>query len=524
MPFNGNGVYSLPAGNPVVANTTASSTVHNNTNSDIATALTNCVTKDGQSTPTANIPLGGFKLTNVGAATSVSDAVIASQIQNNGLTNLSSVSNTNTITATVTPVPSAYATGQVFTFEPANNNTGAATINISSLGAKDIYLNNAPLAADVLIAGQPVVIRYNGTQFEIIGKADFASLNAASQTFAGNVSINGNTTLGDAFSDTVTINAQAWSVPNGFAVNTDELIFDTRGNIGLAAIPSSWSSATAFQVDVGSVWNFNAADNIFIGCNYYYDGTDRRYINSAFATEYLQDCSTGVHTWSRASSGTAGNVATLTESARITPDGFFKASNTGSYSGGATGTFHEITTSISGNYIGRSYQTSIDPFGWDLAYTGATTNGTGNEFIRTRDATSTRFVLRSNGGIANYQANDVNLSDEREKTNINLAKNYLKTICSIPVKTFNYIDQNLKYDGGLTLGVIAQEVQSVAPELVHESNWGTKEEPKNRLSIYQTDLQYALMKSIQELKEINDAQKDTIEALTARIEALEAKQ
>jgi DNA-directed RNA polymerase subunit L len=46
-----------------------------------------------------------------------------------------------------------------------------------------------------------------------------------------------------------------------------------------------------------------------------------------------------------------------------------------------------------------------------------------------------------------------------------------------------------------------------------ESNWGTKDEPKMRLSIYQTDLQYALMKSIQELKAELDEAKAEIAAL-----------
>ena len=110
--------------------------------------------------------------------------------------------------------------------------------------------------------------------------------------------------------------------------------------------------------------------------------------------------------------------------------------------------------------------------------------------------------VRSNGGIANYSANDVNLSDRREKTNFAPAKSYLDTICAIPVQTFNYIDQNMEEDPGLTLGVVAQDVQAVAPELVMESNWGTEEEPKMRLSIYQTDLQYALMKCIQEQQAI----------------------
>ena len=68
----------------------------------------------------------------------------------------------------------------------------------------------------------------------------------------------------------------------------------------------------------------------------------------------------------------------------------------------------------------------------------------------------------------------------------------------------------------MTLGVVAQDVQAVAPELVTESNWGNEEEPKMRLSIYQTDLQYALMKCIQELKVIVDAQAVEIAALKAK--------
>lgn len=75
MPFNGTGTFSLVAGNPVVTGTNISSTVQNNTMSDVATALTNCVTRDGQSPATSNIPMGGFKLTGLAAATTAGDAV-----------------------------------------------------------------------------------------------------------------------------------------------------------------------------------------------------------------------------------------------------------------------------------------------------------------------------------------------------------------------------------------------------------------------------------------------------------------
>jgi len=147
------------------------------------------------------------------------------------------------------------------------------------------------------------------------------------------------------------------------------------------------------------------------------------------------------------------------------------------------------------------------PYGLQIWYTGSSPNDTTKQFFYCEDTTAKRVEFRSNGGLANYSANNVNLSDRREKTNFAPAKSYLDVICAIPVQTFNYIDQNLETDDGLTLGVVAQDVQAVAPELVMESDWGTKEEPKMRLSIYQTDLQYALMKALQELKAEFDAYK-----------------
>lgn len=40
---------------------------------DFASAMTLCLTRNGQNSPTANIPMAGFKLTNVGAGTSAED-------------------------------------------------------------------------------------------------------------------------------------------------------------------------------------------------------------------------------------------------------------------------------------------------------------------------------------------------------------------------------------------------------------------------------------------------------------------
>ena len=74
MPYNGSGTFTLPAGNPVVTGTTISSTINNNTNSDLANGLSNAVTRNGQSPPTANLPMGNFKLTGLAAGTTAGDS------------------------------------------------------------------------------------------------------------------------------------------------------------------------------------------------------------------------------------------------------------------------------------------------------------------------------------------------------------------------------------------------------------------------------------------------------------------
>jgi len=185
----------------------------------------------------------------------------------------------------------------------------------------------------------------------------------------------------------------------------------------------------------------------------------------------------------------------------------------GTTSGGGERLYVTQSASSSTAFFLNNNGTAANQYGIVVKLNGDPNNT--NHMVQCLGGATERATIRANGGLANYSANNVNLSDRREKTNFAPAKSYLDVICAIPVQTFNYIDQNLEEDSGLTLGVVAQDVQAVAPEMVMESNWGTEEEPKMRLSIYQTDLQYALMKCIQE-------QQALITQLTARITALES--
>lgn len=78
MPFNGAGTFVPPSStfNPAVPATDIDASDWNALLADLATGLSTTITKDGQTTPTANIPLGGFKLTGVGSPSTSGDALI----------------------------------------------------------------------------------------------------------------------------------------------------------------------------------------------------------------------------------------------------------------------------------------------------------------------------------------------------------------------------------------------------------------------------------------------------------------
>lgn len=174
MPRDGSGNYTLPTGNPVVTNTVISSNGWANpTLSDIASALTSSISKDGQTTPTADLTMGNFKLRNLAAAIARTDAVNAGQVQDGTLTVLSSVSGTDTITASSAPAITAYTAGQQFSLISAGiNATRVVTLNINALGAKNVMKMGpnglVQLSPGDIQSGQIVDVYYDGTQFQLI--------------------------------------------------------------------------------------------------------------------------------------------------------------------------------------------------------------------------------------------------------------------------------------------------------------------------------------------------------------------
>lgn len=76
---------------------------------------------------------------------------------------------TDTYAISVTPAPTAYVTGQVFRVKADVANTGAATLNVNSLGAKTIKKSyNSDLVTGDILASQIFEVIYDGTNFQLI--------------------------------------------------------------------------------------------------------------------------------------------------------------------------------------------------------------------------------------------------------------------------------------------------------------------------------------------------------------------
>jgi len=99
------------------------------------------------------------------------------------------------------------------------------------------------------------------------------------------------------------------------------------GNIGIGATPCAWAAPTAGKViqlgNRASLFSYNT-NTLDLATNFYFDGGDYRYIQSAYATLLRSDSSDGTFVFYNAASGTAGGVVSLNERMRITSAGNVK--------------------------------------------------------------------------------------------------------------------------------------------------------------------------------------------------------
>ena len=317
MARNGSGVYSLPAGNPVVTGTVISSTWANNTLNDLGNAMTASLAYDGQTTPVANLPMGGYIHTGVGNALLRTSYPAAGQVQDGTITYLTSVSGTDTITATAPLSMTAYAAGQSFRFIAAGaNTTTSVTININGIGAKNITKNGTTaLAIGDIISGSVVTINYDGTQFQVSGVAAASLLGLAN----------------------------TWTATNTFSATTGIIV---NGKIGigtasplakLAVVGTGYSpnitltdaSTVAWDTSTGQTATFT-----FVSSNRTM-GAPTNLVNGAFyALAVIQNAGSNTLTWDSVFKWTGGSAPTLSTAASAKDYFVFRSDGTNLYEQG----------------------------------------------------------------------------------------------------------------------------------------------------------------------------------------------
>jgi hypothetical protein len=132
-----------------------------------------------------------------------------------------------------------------------------------------------------------------------------------------------------------------------------------------------------------------------------------------------------------------------------------------------------------------------------------------------------KFRVADSGNVTNTNNSYGATSDIKLKENIVDATPKLSKLNQVRVVNYNFIGSTDKQ-----LGVVAQELEQIFPLMVEDSP--DKDAEGNILETTTKSVKYSvfvpmLIKAIQELKAINDQQAETINALTARIVALEAK-
>jgi len=139
--------------------------------------------------------------------------------------------------------------------------------------------------------------------------------------------------------------------------------------------------------------------------------------------------------------------------------------------------------------------------GMQLRVTAGTANAANKYFLQGDDNGNTRVELRTDGSI--YSSYYTITSDERLKENIEDCEPMLEKLKQVRIVDFDW-KENAGPEGRQR-GVIAQEIESIFPELIHQ--------PKEYKEFKKTEMTPILVKAIQE-------QQEQIEALQSEINTL----
>ena len=175
MSRNGSGVYTIPSNSlrPAVDGTTIDTSDFNDFISDLETAMSASIAKDGQTTITANLPMATYRHTGVGDGSARTDYAALGQLQDNKVGWVAAGGTVDAITATYSPIVTAVADGQLLAFRASGANTSATpTFSPNGLTARTIVKSGGQAleTGDIPRANYECLVRYYAasTRWELL--------------------------------------------------------------------------------------------------------------------------------------------------------------------------------------------------------------------------------------------------------------------------------------------------------------------------------------------------------------------
>lgn len=247
---------------------------------DIATALTASLAKDGQTVPTANLPMGGYKLTGVGNGSARTDYAAMGQVQDGKVNWVDGGGTADAITATYSPVITALVDGQVCNVRAtAANATTTPTFAPNGLTARTIVKagGGALVAGNISADGHELILRYDltNTRWELLNPVETATtlavLPKAGGTMTGDITMSG----ASIFDANASIAAHAttmdpWSLGNYVTLTGGAVTFTALANAPQAGAEVElymnaahvWTDGAVFEVDGDANWTAEAGDRV----------------------------------------------------------------------------------------------------------------------------------------------------------------------------------------------------------------------------------------------------------------------
>ena len=278
---------------------------------------------------------------------------------------------------------------------------------------------------------------------------------------------------GDAGAGDVTVNVQ------------NRLVLDSSGNVGVGT--SSPAQKLHVEKDGSAVATFRTSNNDSSGgielCGKNSSGTIQPfYIQSGTSSEL------------KFSQGTSGIQRMMIDSS-----GNVLVGTTSAFGISSAGNMHIAGSNFSPLYLRNTASTAGDY--WRVGPSGAT-----NTFTVYNQSSTGVYI---SDGNTSWAAS----SDERLKTDLIPIENGVEKVATLRAVTgrFKTDDENKSRSF-----LIAQDVQKVLPEAVH-----VQDDEQGTLGLAYTDIIPLLVAAIKEYKFTIESQQSQIDALTARIEALE---